>query len=68
MWKRAVWMEGRKEEEGTVPSTWINEGCRVLYWPPKVNAQKALTNRADPDPKTWRRFELVKIKLNSGKK
>lgn len=69
MWKKAVWLEGNKEEESTVPSTWIVEGSQILYWPSKVNAYKALPvySREDPDPKSWRKFLLVKVKIVSGK-
>lgn len=67
MWKRAVWLEGKKEEECVVPSTWIDEGSQILYWPSKVDAHNALTSREDPDPKSWRKFPLIKVKIASGK-
>lgn len=60
-------MEGKKEEEGVVPCTWVDEDSKIVYWPPKLNAQNALTNREDPDPKSWRKFSLVKVKLVTSK-
>ncbi|KAG0714209.1 hypothetical protein GWK47_014567 [Chionoecetes opilio] len=65
MWKRAVWVEGRNEEEGVVPCTWIDEEKQSLYWPQGVNAENALSSRQHPDPKLWRKFQLVKVKVSS---
>lgn len=67
MWKRAVWVEGKKEEEGVVPASWVLEESQTLFWPPGVSAVKALHNQQEPDPKLWRRFLLKKIKLTSGR-
>ncbi|KAG0724671.1 hypothetical protein GWK47_040108 [Chionoecetes opilio] len=64
MWKRAAWVEGRNEEEGVVPCTWIDEK-QSLYWPQGVNAENALSSRQHPDPKLWRKFQLVKVKVSS---
>lgn len=30
-WKRAVWIEGNQEEEGVVPTSWIDG--ETLRWP-----------------------------------
>ncbi|KAG0722408.1 hypothetical protein GWK47_006035 [Chionoecetes opilio] len=65
MWKRAAWVEGRNEEEGVVPCTWIDEEKQSLYWPQGVNAENALSSRQHPDPKLWRKFQLVKVKVSS---
>ncbi|KAK8398573.1 hypothetical protein O3P69_004020 [Scylla paramamosain] len=50
MWKRAVWLEGKKEEEGVVPSSWVLEENQTLFWPQGVNAENALHNQQEPDP------------------
>ena len=67
MWKRAVWIEGKREEEGVIPSSWVVEESQILFWPNGVNAEKALRNRQEPDPKVWRKFTLKKIKVTSGR-
>lgn len=67
MWKRAVWLEGKREEEHTVPCSWIDEEEQVLYWPQGVNAEKALRSQQHPDLKSWRKFRLVKVKISSGR-
>ena len=63
-WIRAVWKEGTKEEEGTVPDLWIDEG--FVLWPPVPNSLKFLKERRKPTDK-WKKFPLVKIKIKSGK-
>ncbi|KAK8389842.1 hypothetical protein O3P69_009085 [Scylla paramamosain] len=60
MWKRAVWLEGKKEEEGVVPSSWVLEENQTLFWPQGVNAENALHNQQEPDPASWRKFMLKK--------
>ena len=67
MWKRAVWLEGKREEEGVVPDCWVDQENEILYWPQGVNAENALNTRQHPDPKSWRTFQLVKVKKSSGK-
>lgn len=67
MWKRAVWLEGKKEEEGVIPCTWVVEDKKIVYWPSKINAQNALNKREDPDPNSWRKFPLLKVKIVSSK-
>lgn len=66
MWKRAVWLEGKKEEEGVVPSSWVLEENQTLFWPQGVNAENALHNQQEPDPASWRKFMLKKVKITSG--
>jgi len=51
MWRRAVWKEGKQEEEGVVPDIWVKDD--VLFWPPGVNAEKAMIDRREPNDK-WR--------------
>lgn len=64
MWLRAVWREGRREEEGVIPETWLISN--KVYWPPGTSAHKALEEQHAPTPK-WRSFDLIKVKLRSGK-
>ena len=63
MWTRAVWIEKGEEQEGVVPATWVKNG--QVYWPPGVDATKALQEKRDPTH-SWRKFKLVKIKITSG--
>lgn len=63
MWKRAVWKEGAKEEEGVVPSSWIKG--KTLFWPPGKSAFKALKEQKAP-VEGWQPFQLVKVKYTSG--
>jgi len=64
MWVRAVWIEGDREEEGVVPDAWVKDG--YIYWPPGVDASKAMETKAQPAC-SWRKFVLSKIKNKSGK-
>ena len=64
MWKRAVWAEGKREEDGVIPGIWVKG--EYAYWPPGVTAEKAMKERREPTEK-WRKFKLVKIKCTSGK-
>ena len=63
MWKRAVWKEGSRDEEGVVPSSWIKG--KLLFWPPGKSAVKALKERKAPE-EGWLQFQLIKIKYTSG--
>ena len=63
MWSRAVWLEPQGEEEGVIPSLWIQDD--TVFWPPGVDATKAMANQKEPTFK-WRRFKLVKVKITSG--
>lgn len=62
MWFRAVWLERDQEEEGVIPSSWIQEG--MVKWPPGVSAAKTLRDKREPQD-TWRKFNLVKDKHQS---
>ena len=64
MWLRAVWRERRREEEGVTPELWLISN--KVYWPPGASALKALEEQHAPTPK-WRSFDLIKVKLRSGK-
>lgn len=63
-WIRAVWLEGEKEEEGTIPDLWIEQDS--VLWPPVANGLRFLKERKNPTEK-WKKFPLVKIKKKSGK-
>lgn len=65
MWCRAVWKEWNREEEGTIPHTWI-EG-NTVRWPLGINCSQALQERHTPTDR-WRKFPLKKVKITSGKK
>ena len=39
-WIRAVWLEGEKEEEGTIPDLWIEQDS--VLWPPVANGLRFL--------------------------
>jgi len=61
-WTRAVWIEGNQEEEGVVPTSWIDG--KTLRWPFGCSATKALKDQRPPEQK-WLTFKLLKIKLQS---
>ena len=63
MWCRAVWLEGKREEEGVVPDNWICD--KKLLWPPVNDATVPLRERREPTAK-WKQFKLIKIKCSSG--
>ncbi|KAL0978815.1 hypothetical protein UPYG_G00176090 [Umbra pygmaea] len=60
-WCCAVWMDGKEEVEGVVPSTWV-VGRKVLW--PTANGRKAMKERHKPGA-NWTRYDLVKVKLFS---
>ena len=64
MYCKAVWIENEEEMEGTVPENWIMG--KKLYWPNGINVKKAFKERHDPEEE-WYIFNLVKIKVTSGK-
>ncbi len=64
MWARAVWTEGKKEEEGVIPLNWVEDN--TIRWPNTLNVLKPLAERREPSP-NWHRFPLVKIKMKSGR-
>ncbi|KAG0725270.1 hypothetical protein GWK47_038947 [Chionoecetes opilio] len=39
--------------------------CKAYIWPQGLNAEYALSSRQHPDPKSWTRFQLVKVKISS---
>ena len=63
MYTKAVWIENGVEQQLTIPSIWIRNG--YVYWPPVVNAEKAITELKQPKT-SWKKFKLVKEKISSG--
>lgn len=63
MWARAAWREGTREEEGVIPSVWVQDGH--VHWPPGANAIAALKEQRIPT-KSWTEYPLIKIKFTSG--
>ncbi|XP_065681291.1 uncharacterized protein LOC105850535 isoform X1 [Hydra vulgaris] len=61
LWIRAVWKEKSRDEEGTLPSNWVEE--KFVRWPPK-NVRHLYEQRVEPQS-NWFKFELVKIKFCS---
>ena len=67
-WTKAVWTEDGEEEEGTVPTCWVDKGDKVVRWPTHLNNTpllKLYNAQATPEDK-WERFPLVKVKYESG--
>ena len=64
-WVRAVWKEGEHEEEGVIPSCWINEHESSVSWPSQMNVLRAAHERRAPD-ESWHRFTLTKVKVKDG--
>ena len=63
-WARAVWIEGKKEEEGVIPVNWIED--TTVRWPRDLNVVRAMSEQKSPSEK-WHSFPLVKVKTTSGK-
>ena len=63
MWALAVWVEGTKVFQDTIPRKWIKGRC--VYWPNGVNVSRAMEEGRDVE-ENWKRFDLVKIKCESG--
>lgn len=61
-----MWKEGKREEEGVVPTNWIDDDCKILCWPKVSNAEKLLKQGAEPRASWWR-FPIINIKFTSGK-
>ena len=43
-WSRIVWMEGDKEYEDVLPTSWVDEGKDVVRWPKKREQNCKNTN------------------------
>ena len=62
IWCRAVWVEGDREVECTIPSKWVDELHKSVWWPPAPNAARYLKEQKEPTDK-WRKFPLSRIKM-----
>ena len=58
-----MWQEHKHEDEGVVPSHWIERN--VVCWPKVSNASKYMKERSRPSHLWWK-FPLVKVKFTSG--
>ena len=65
LWIRAVWLEGKREEEGVIPVLWVDKKKKIVFWP-KQNAAKAMREMMAPT-RNWKQFQLLKCKLIAGK-
>ena len=63
MWVRAVWIEGKREEEGVISEVWIEN--KTVRWPDGINVLRARTEQRKSTEK-WHKFPLVKVKFRSG--
>lgn len=64
-WVRAVWQERKRQEEGTVPDSWVDTENMLLFWPNIANATRHLKECRKPS-EGWRKFPLLKEKMRSG--
>ena len=64
-WVTAVWKKGEHEEEGVIPSCWINEHESSVYWQSQMNVLRAAHEKRAPD-ESWYKFTLIKVKVKDG--
>lgn len=62
-WSRAIWLENKQEEEGTIPTAWIKNN--LVYWPSFLNVEKAAAELKEPTA-LWHKFPLVRVKITGG--
>lgn len=62
-WSRVIWKEGDQEEEGVIPTNWVQN--KHVMWPKGINVLKAMKELKSSD-ENWMQFYLVKIKFTSG--
>ena len=67
LWVRAVWMEGVKTIEDTIPKIWINEDKKIVYWSFEVSYIKAVKQWVQL-AENWKKFKLIKVKIVDGKR
>ena len=65
MWTKAAWLEAEREEEGTVPSCWVDQQQRLVFWPPGNDVARKMRERTAPNDQ-WMKFPLIKCKFASG--
>ncbi|CAG2190084.1 unnamed protein product [Mytilus edulis] len=66
---KTVWKEldpDEHEEECVIPSTWVNQETRKVRWPKGINTIRAMNKLRRPEEK-WNTFDLVKVKVSSGR-
>ena len=63
MWSIAIWQEEKQEEEGVIPTVWIEK--KTVRWPTGLHAKKAFANLQVP-LKDWDSFPLIKVRCSSG--
>lgn len=65
MWTKAVWLEGGREEEFTIPACWVDKERKLVLWPDGKDATKHLREQSVPTIQ-WLKFPLIKCKVTSG--
>lgn len=67
-WSKVVWVEEDKQVYSDVCLTkWIDVDNSIVYWPKYTNASKALKKNLDVDDKLFAAYQLLKVKIQSGK-
>ena len=66
-WAVAIWKErinGNFEEvDGVVPSKWVNEKEKILWWLPGLYVIKKQNTSSEPH---WKKHGLIRVELTSG--
>lgn len=52
------------EFEVTVPSSWVNEGAKTLFWPPGMGVMRHVMAQTKPKA-SWKSFTLKRVKHRS---
>ena len=72
MWSRTVWYEPERDQviSDGCPTKWLADDGKTLLWPPGsyTHTQRLFNACADPDPDTWHRYEVYKIKFKTDDK
>ena len=67
IWAVAIWKEriyGNHEEvDDVIPSKWVNEEEKILWWPPGLHVIKEQNTSLEPH---WKKYELTRVKFTSG--
>nr|XP_047123592.1 uncharacterized protein LOC101237407 isoform X2 [Hydra vulgaris] len=64
-WSRVVWKESLREEEMTIPTTWIIENN--VCWPIGINVVRACLQQWPPKD-DWIKYPIIKVKIQSDDK
>lgn len=66
-WCRPVWIEYSNgvpaEFEETIPRSWVKGN--YVFWPNHLNFMDSYNNHEEPTEK-WRKYELVKYRVEEG--